>query len=44
MSAGEHLTIYGNATIVDDSRVSGLNEPLVLAYLHPDEAAARWGG
>lgn len=40
--AGEYLTIYGNAAIVDDDRVSELTEPLLLAYLHPDEAAARW--
>jgi PPOX class probable F420-dependent enzyme len=40
--AGEYLTIYGTATIVDDRRVTEITEPLLLAYLHPDEAAARW--
>jgi len=40
--AGEYLTIYGTAVIVDDERVTNLTEPLLLAYLHPDEAASRW--
>jgi hypothetical protein len=37
---GEYLTNYGVA--VRDDRVSELTMPLLLAYLHPDEAAARW--
>ena len=40
--AGDYLTMYGSAVIVDDERVTELTEPLLLAYLHPDEAAARW--
>ena len=40
--AGDYHTIYGHATIVDDHRVTELTEPLLRAYLHPDEAAARW--
>jgi PPOX class probable F420-dependent enzyme len=40
--AGEYLTIYGTAEIVDDDRVTALTEPLLLAYLQPDEAAVRW--
>jgi hypothetical protein len=28
--------------VVDDTRVAALTEPLLLAYLHPGEAAARW--
>jgi PPOX class probable F420-dependent enzyme len=40
--AGEYLTIYGTAEVIDDSRVSELTEPLLLAYLHPEEAVARW--
>ena len=40
--AGDYLTIYGSAAIVDDERVTELTGPLLLAYLHPDEAAARW--
>ena len=40
--AGEYLTLYGRAAIVADERVTELTWPLLLAYLHPDEAAARW--
>jgi PPOX class probable F420-dependent enzyme len=41
--AGEYLTIYGTAVIVDDARgVTELTAPLLQAYLHQDEAAARW--
>ena len=40
--AGEYLTLYGHAAIVADKRVTELTRPLLLAYLHPDEAAARW--
>jgi PPOX class probable F420-dependent enzyme len=40
--AGEYLTLYGHAAIVADERVTELTWPLLLAYLHPDEAAARW--
>jgi PPOX class probable F420-dependent enzyme len=40
--AGDYLTMYGSAAIVDDERVTELTKPLLLAYLHPDEAAARW--
>jgi PPOX class probable F420-dependent enzyme len=40
--AGDYLTLYGSAVIVDDARVTELTKPLLLAYLHPDEAAARW--
>jgi hypothetical protein len=39
---GEYLTIYGDAVVIRDDRVSELTMPLLLAYLHPDEAAARW--
>jgi PPOX class probable F420-dependent enzyme len=39
---GEYLTIYGTAFVIRDDRVTELTEPLLLAYLHPDEAAARW--
>lgn len=40
--SGEYLTIYGIAVIVRGDRVSELTMPLLMAYLHPDEAAARW--
>jgi PPOX class probable F420-dependent enzyme len=40
--SGEYLTIYGTAAVIRDNRVSELTMPLLLAYLHPDEAAARW--
>ena len=40
--SGEYLTIYGTAVVIRDDRVSELTTPLLLAYLHPDEAAARW--
>jgi PPOX class probable F420-dependent enzyme len=39
---GEYLTIYGSAQVIGDDRVSELTMPLLLAYLHADEAAARW--
>ena len=40
--AGAYLTAYGHAQLVDDSRVSALTRPLLLKYLHNDEAEARW--
>jgi PPOX class probable F420-dependent enzyme len=40
--SGEYLTIYGSAVVVDGEPVSELTEPLLLRYLPPDEAAARW--
>jgi PPOX class probable F420-dependent enzyme len=40
--SGEYLTLYGRAEIVTGNRVTELTEPLLLAYHHPDEAAARW--
>lgn len=40
--AGEYVTLYGAAEIVDDERVTDLTRPLLLAYHHPDEADARW--
>jgi PPOX class probable F420-dependent enzyme len=40
--SGEYLTIYGTALVIRDQRVDALTRPLLLAYLHPDEADARW--
>jgi PPOX class probable F420-dependent enzyme len=40
--AGEYLTLYGEAAIVTGERVAELTGPLLLAYMHPAEAAARW--
>lgn len=40
--SAEYLTIYGLAAIIRDERVTELTRPLLLAYLHPDEADARW--
>ena len=40
--SGEYLTVYGNAVVVDGEAVTGLTQPLLLRYLPPDEAAARW--
>jgi PPOX class probable F420-dependent enzyme len=40
--SGEYLTLYGAAVIIRDHRVDELTRPLLLAYLHPDEADARW--
>lgn len=39
---GEYVTLYGRARIVADERVTELTRPLLLAYLHADEATARW--
>jgi PPOX class probable F420-dependent enzyme len=39
---GEYLTIYGTAAVIRGAAVDELTKPLLLAYLHPDEAAARW--
>jgi PPOX class probable F420-dependent enzyme len=39
---GEYLTLYGDAEIIDGHRVADLTWPLLLAYLHREEAAARW--
>jgi hypothetical protein len=39
---GEYLTLYGEAVIVTDERVTELTWPLLLAYMHREEAAARW--
>jgi PPOX class probable F420-dependent enzyme len=40
--AGDYLTIYGMATVVDGQNVAELTGPLLSRYFHPDEAAARW--
>ena len=40
--AGEYLTIYGVATVVDSQEVAELTWPLLSRYHHPDEASARW--
>jgi len=40
--SGEYLTIYGSATLVDGAAVTELTDPLLLRYMPPDEAAARW--
>ncbi len=40
--AGEYLTIYGVATVVDNPEVAELTWPLLSRYHHPDEASARW--
>lgn len=40
--SGEYLTVYGTAEVVADERVTQLTRPLLLAYLPPDEADARW--
>jgi PPOX class probable F420-dependent enzyme len=40
--ADEYLTLYGNAVIVTGDQAAELTWPLLLAYLHPDEATARW--
>ena len=40
--AGEYVTLYGDAVIVADEKVTDLTWPLLLAYLPPDEAAVRW--
>lgn len=40
--SGEYLTVYGTAVVVADQRVAELTRPLLLAYLPPDEADARW--
>ena len=40
--AGEYLTLYGEAVIVADERVAGLTWPLLLGYMPPAEATARW--
>jgi hypothetical protein len=40
--AGEFLTLYGEAVIMAGGRVTELTWPLLLAYMHPAEATARW--
>jgi PPOX class probable F420-dependent enzyme len=40
--AGDYLTIYGLASVVDDQEVAELTSPLLSRYFHPDEASARW--
>jgi PPOX class probable F420-dependent enzyme len=40
--AGDYLTLYGSAVVVEDETVTELTRPLLLAYMHPDEATARW--
>jgi PPOX class probable F420-dependent enzyme len=40
--AGDYLTIYGTATLVDGQEVAELTWPLLSRYHHPDEASARW--
>ena len=40
--AGDYLTAYGRTELVTDERVGDLTWPLLLKYLHPDEATARW--
>ena len=40
--AGEYVTLYGEAVIVSGERVTELTWPLLLAYLHREEAATRW--
>jgi PPOX class probable F420-dependent enzyme len=40
--AGAYLTAYGRAQLVGDTRVGALTRPLLLKYLHDDEADARW--
>jgi hypothetical protein len=39
---GEYPTLYGEAVIVAGERVTELTWPLLLAYMHPAEATARW--
>ncbi len=40
--AGDYLTIYGMAALVDGQEVADLSWPLLSRYFHPDEASARW--
>jgi PPOX class probable F420-dependent enzyme len=40
--AGEYLTLYGEAVIAADERVAELSWRLLLAYMYPEEATARW--
>ena len=40
--AGEYLTLYGEAVIASDERVTELSWRLLLAYMPPEEATARW--
>ena len=40
--AGDYLTLYGTASVVEGPGVAELTMPLLLAYLQPDEASARW--
>jgi PPOX class probable F420-dependent enzyme len=40
--AGDYLTAYGRAELIEDDRVGELSRPLLLKYLHAEEADARW--
>jgi PPOX class probable F420-dependent enzyme len=40
---GDYLTAYGRGELIEDEeRVAALSRPLLLKYLQPDEASARW--
>jgi hypothetical protein len=39
---GEYITLYGEAVIVAGECVTELTWPLLLSYMHPAEATARW--
>jgi hypothetical protein len=38
----EYITLYDEAVIVAGERVTELTWPLLLAYMDPAEASARW--
>jgi PPOX class probable F420-dependent enzyme len=40
--SGDYLTAYGTAELVEGEAVKEMTEPLLLKYLQPAEAEARW--
>ena len=40
--SGTYVTMFGRAEVISDDRVAPESWPILLKYLHADEAAVRW--
>lgn len=40
--SGTYVTVFGTVELIDDDRVAEESWPILLKYLHPDEAKVRW--
>lgn len=40
--SGTYATLFGTAELIDGDAVSEQTWPILIKYLHPDEAAVRW--